>query len=106
MTIAPYEKHYYHNIYQEECLIRAVIRLGNTDFEKPMLMLKGLEVDGRVTKASTPKKLVELALFVRLNNSRMMGFQKIVEPFFTYLSERAIKKGYLDTLMKGYENKS
>ncbi len=105
LTIKPYEKHYYNNIYQEECIIRTIIQPGNTDFVNALLLLKGLEADGLATKAGTPKKLTDLALFVRLNNSCMIGFQKIAEPFFTYLSNRAIKKGYLDTLMQQYQNR-
>jgi len=105
LTIKPYEKHYYNNVYKEECIIRTIIKPGNTDFENALLILKGMEADGLATKAGTPKKLSDLALFVRLNDSRMIGFQKIAEPFFNYLSERAIKKGYLDTLMQQYESK-
>ncbi len=105
LTIAPYEKHYYHNMYKDECIIRTGIKPGNNDFENALLILKGLEADGLATQAGTPEKLSDLALFVRLNNSRMTGFQKLAEPLFNYLANRAIKKGNLDTLLQKYGDK-
>ena len=53
-------------------------------------MLKGLAKDGLASASGVPKKLSDLALFIYLNNSRMVGPQKFAEPLFNYLARRAI----------------
>jgi quercetin dioxygenase-like cupin family protein len=102
VTIKPNEKHYYHNISNDECLIKATISPGNKNFENALLILKGLAKDGLASASGTPKKFSDLALFVYLNNSRMVGFQKIAEPIFNYVAQTAIKKGRLKELELKY----
>jgi quercetin dioxygenase-like cupin family protein len=101
-TVSPNESHYYHNVSEEECVIRVIIKPGNKNFEKALFILKGLFNDGLASKAGTPKKFSDLALFVYLNNSKMVGFQKIAEPLFNYIARRAIKKGRLKKLENKY----
>ena len=101
-TIKPNEKHYFHNVSNEECLIRVTVNPGNKNFENALLISKGLAKDGLASDAGTPKKLTDLALFVYLNNSRMVGIQKIAEPLFNYLAKTAIKKGRLHELIQRY----
>jgi quercetin dioxygenase-like cupin family protein len=100
--IQPNEKHYYHNISGEECIIRVMIIPGNTNFEKSLLIFKGLAKDGLASVAGTPKRFSDLALFVYLNNSKMVGFQKLAEPLFNFVARREIKKGRLDFLINKY----
>jgi len=102
VTIKPNEKHYFHNISKNDCLIKVTINPGNTNFENSLLILKGLANEGLASTAGTPKKLSDLALFVYLNNSRMVGFQKIAEPFFKLLARKAIKRGRLQELELKY----
>jgi quercetin dioxygenase-like cupin family protein len=101
-TVSPNECHYYHNISKEECVIRVIIKPGNKNFEKALFILKGLFNDGLASRAGTPKNFADLALFVYLNNSRMVGFQKIAEPLFSYVAKRAIAKGRLKQLEHKY----
>ncbi len=101
-TIKPNEKHYFHNISTDECLLKVTISPGNKNFENALLISKGLAKDGLASAAGTPKKLSDLALFVYLNNSNMVGLQKIAEPLFNYLAARAIKKGRLKELELTY----
>jgi len=105
-TIAPNEKHYYHNVSGEECIIKATLNPGNTNFENSLFILKGLAKDGLANKAGTPDKFSDLALFIYLNNSRMVGFQKLAAPIFNYIAKAAIKKGRLQKLMQQYCNKT
>jgi len=102
ISIKPHTKHYFHNISKEECLIKVTITPGNENFENALLILKGLENDGLASQAGTPKKLSDLALFVYLNNSKMVGFQKIAEPLFSYLAKQAIKRGRVTELIQKY----
>jgi len=101
-TIQPNEKHYYHDVSKEECIIKATLNPGNKNFENSIFILKGLAKDGLAGASGTPKKFSDLALFIYLNNSRMVGFQKIAEPVFNYFATRAIKKGRLKELELKY----
>jgi len=101
-TIPPNEKHYYHNISGEECVITVTVDPGNKNFENALLILKGLAKDGLAGKAGTPKKFSDLVLFVYLSNSRMTGFQKAAEPVFNFFAKAAIRKGYLNKLIQKY----
>ena len=101
-TIAPHEKHYYHNISKDECIVKATLSPGNKNFENSLFILKGLAKDGLASAAGTPGKFSDLALFIYLNNSRMVGFQKIAGPIFNYVAKAAIKKGRLTELTQKY----
>jgi len=101
-TIQPNEKHYYHNISNEECVITATLAPGNKNFENSLFILKGLAKDGLASDAGTPRKFSDLVLFVFLSNSRMVGFQKIAEPIFNFFAKAAIKKGHLHELIQRY----
>ncbi|MGI4728997.1 MAG: cupin domain-containing protein [Janthinobacterium lividum] len=102
VTIKPNEKHYFHNISSEECLIQITVSPGNKNFENALLISKGLAKDGLASAAGTPKKLADLALFVHLNNSKMVGLQKIAAPLFNYLTKNAIKNRRLKELEDKY----
>jgi len=101
-TIQPNEKHYFHNVSDKECIIKVTLSPSNKNFENSLLIYKGLANDGLASVAGTPKKFSDLALFVYLNNSRMVGFQKIAEPLFNNIARRAIKKGRLKELELKY----
>ena len=101
-TIMPSEKHYYHNVSKEECIVKATLTPGNKNFENSLFILKGLAKDGLASTAGTPKKFSDLALFIYLNNSKMVGFQKIAEPILDYAAKAAIKKGHLNELIQKY----
>lgn len=102
VTIMPDEQHYFNNTTNNECLIKVTISPGNKNFEQALLISKGLAKDGLASKTGTPKKLSDLALFIYLNNSRIVGIQKIAEPFFNFLSKMAIKNGRLEQLILKY----
>ena len=101
-TIKPNEKHYYHNVSNEECIINATLNPGNKNFENSLFILKGLAKDGLASDAGTPKKFSDLVVFIYLSNSRMIGFQKIAEPIFDFFAKAAIKKGHLNELILKY----
>jgi len=101
-TIDPREKHYYHNVSHEDCIVTTTIDPGNKNFENSLFILKGLAKDGLASDAGTPKKFSDLVLFVYLSNSRMVGFEKIAEPVFNFFAKVAIKKGHLNELIQQY----
>lgn len=101
-TIQLNEKHYYHNVSGEECIIRVTLSPGNKNFENSLFILKGLAKDGLASAAGTPKKFSDLVLFIYLSNSRMVGVQKIAGPIFNWFARAAIKKGHLNELVQKY----
>lgn len=103
-TIMPNEKHYYHNVSNQECRITTTLNPGNKNFENALFILKGLANDGLSTQAGTPKKFSDLVLFVYLSNSKMTGIQKLAEPVFNLFAKASIKKGHLSRLIQKYQN--
>ncbi|MFC0518264.1 cupin domain-containing protein [Mucilaginibacter angelicae] len=101
-TIMPNEKHYYHNIAKEECIIKVTLSPGNKNFENSLFILKGLAKDGLASEAGTPRKFSDLVIFIYLSNSKMIGLQKIAEPIFNFFAKVAIKKGHLNKLIQKY----
>jgi mannose-6-phosphate isomerase-like protein (cupin superfamily) len=102
VTIQPQEKHYFNNAFDEECVVKVTVRPGNKNFEKALLISKGLTKDGFANLSGIPTKISDLALILYLYNSRMVGFRKLVEPLFKYLARRSINKGRLDELTRIY----
>lgn len=102
VTINPKEKHYFNNVSDKECLIKITVSPGNKNFENALLISKGLAKDRLASSSGTPKKLSDLALFIYLNNSKMVGLQKIAQPLFNYIAISAIKKGRLKELILKY----
>ena len=101
-TIEPNEKHYFHNVSNSECVINVTLNPGNKNFENSLFIYKGLAKDGLASAAGTPKKFSDLVLFVYLNNSKMVGLQKIAEPIFDFFAKKAIKRGHLNELVHRY----
>lgn len=94
--------HFFKNKTTANCRIRITLNPGNTDFEDAMCIYYGLKEDGLVNTAGVPKKLSDLALFVKLNNSNMTGLGSIGGMFLNWMAHRAIKKGRLEQLRNNY----
>ena len=101
-TIQPGQTHWFSNTSGKESLVNVTVSPGNRDFEESLLIYKGLARDGLASASGTPRQLTDLALFIRLNDSHMVGFQKIAQSLFAYLSSRAIRQGRLDFLKEKY----
>lgn len=101
-TIHPKEKHYFNNISKADCRIRTSLYPGNEDFENSLLISKGLAKDNLASISGVPRKISDLALFIHLNNSKMVGWQRMAEPVFGYLAKMAIKRGRLEELKNRY----
>lgn len=102
--IEPNEQHYYHNVSNEECIITTTIEPGNKNFENSLFILKGLANDGVASDAGTPRKFSDLAIFVYLNNSRLVGIQKIAAPIFNWAAKSTMRNGHLNELIRKYSN--
>lgn len=101
-TIQPGQTHFFNNTSGKESLVKVTISPGNRNFEESLLISKGLAKDGLASESGTPKKLTDLALFIRLNDSHMVGLQKVAQPLFNFLATRATKQGRLFYLKEKY----
>ncbi|WP_052731026.1 DUF4267 domain-containing protein [Spirosoma radiotolerans] len=101
-TIQRGQTHFFHNTSDQQCLIRVTVSPGNLGFEQALLIAKGLAKDGLASESGTPKSLSDLALFTHLNDSHMVGLQRIAQPLFSFLATRAIKGGRLAYLIQKY----
>jgi len=106
ITILANETHLFNNKSQDLCRVRTTIDPGNIQFEQAALILLGLAKDGLTNRNGIPKKFSDLALFIYLNNSKMTGLMKIVEPFLSFVAKIAIRKGRLKFLKETYCKRS
>ncbi|MBC3789057.1 DUF4267 domain-containing protein [Spirosoma utsteinense] len=104
-TIQAGQKHFFNNLSGKESLVKVTVSPGNRDFEEALLISRGLAKDGLASESGTPKKLSDLALFIRLNDSHMVGLQKVAEPLFSFLDTRATKRGRLAYLKEKYADR-
>lgn len=102
VTINPNQKHFFHNQSSDDCMIRVTVRPGNKNFENALLISKGLAKDGQSSASGVPKKLTDLAIFVYLNNSQLVGWQKLAAPIFNNRVKAAIRNGRLNQLLQEY----
>lgn len=102
ITILPNEPHLFNNRSTEKCRVRTVLTPGNIQFEQASRILLGLTNDGLTKANGIPRNLFDLALFLYLNNSKMMGFLKIFQPIFSLIAKIAIKRGRLAVLLSKY----
>ncbi|WP_219126901.1 DUF4267 domain-containing protein [Mucilaginibacter sp. 21P] len=100
------ETHLFYNRSKEVCRVRTTIDPGNFQFEHASLIISGLMKDGLTNSNGIPKKLSDLALFIYLNNSKMTGAMKIVEPVLAFIANIAIKMGRLKVLEETYCKKA
>jgi quercetin dioxygenase-like cupin family protein len=101
-TIQIGQNHFFKNKTDNCCKIRVTLDPSNANFEDAMLIYYGLLAEGLCSKAGTPKKIVDLAIFIYLNNSKMSGMGRIIENTFRFIATRAIKKGRLNELKERY----
>lgn len=94
--------HFFKNKTSHNCRIRITLNPGNTDFEDAMNIYYGLKKEGLVGLSGVPKKLSDLALFIKLNNSKMPGLGSLAGGLLNFIAKRAIKNGRLETLRSHY----
>jgi quercetin dioxygenase-like cupin family protein len=95
--------HYFHNRSPEPAIVRVSVSAEHHAFETAFLIYHGLVRDGMVNKKMHPKNFGDLALFLKLTNSRMPGLGKyLAEPFFLRAAAKAVASGRLKELVDLY----
>lgn len=85
-TVAAGQTHSFRNQTNVVCHIQVRIEPGSGSFEEAMQIYYGLMQDGRATPAGMPKRVGDLALFLQLSNSNMVGAARLVQPVFSWLA--------------------
>ncbi|MCD2424641.1 DUF4267 domain-containing protein [Niabella pedocola] len=102
ITIATCERHSFYNNTGRVCRVRTVLQPGNLRFEQAGQILTGLANDGFANKRGIPKRLTDLALFLYLSDSRLVGPATLAAPLFAVLVRMAVKRGRLKNLIHRY----
>lgn len=103
LDIPPHCVHYFHNMSEEDCLVRVRVEPGNLNFERALHLSKSLAADGLASHAGTPMRFKDLALFVFLNDSHSVGVLGVVQPVLTAVAKWQVKNGYLQKLLDNYK---
>lgn len=101
-TVQPGQSHGFQNKTANVCHIRVKLEPGNARFEEAMLVYYGLMRDGLASRSGTPKRIGDLALFLHLSDSNMVGAGRIVQPVVNWLAQQAIRRGRLAELRNRY----
>ena len=101
-TAHPMQLHRFFNDTDEPCSFFVTISPGCKGFEEGLQIAYGLATDGRINSKGTPKKLSHLGLLLLLTESKLPGWQGIIEKGFLMMGRRAIKNGTADALRKQY----
>jgi quercetin dioxygenase-like cupin family protein len=102
ITIPIGSVHFFKNKTEHNCRIKITLNPGNTDFEDAMNIYYGLKKEGQISASGIPKKLSDLALFIKLNNSKMPGLGILAGGLLNFIANRSIKNGRLETLRNRY----
>ena len=95
--------HAFRNDADTSAIVKVSVSECQDDFVTAFSIYHGLIRDGEVDKKMHPKNFGDLALFLKLTNSRMPGFAKyLVEPFFLRAAKKAEAAGRLKELKNKY----
>ncbi len=95
--------HAFHNEDNTSVIVKVSVSDFQEDFVTAFSIYHGLIRDGQVDKKMHPKNFGDLALFLKLTNSRMPGIAKfLVEPIFIRAARKAEASGRLKELKSKY----
>ena len=95
--------HAFQNDANTSAIVKVSVSACQDDFVSAFSIYHGLIRDGLVNKKMHPKNFGDLALFLKLTNSRMPGIAKyLVEPFFLRAAAKAEAIGRMKELKERY----
>jgi quercetin dioxygenase-like cupin family protein len=101
-TAHPHQLHRFFNDSDKACKFKVTITPGCKGFEETLQIAYGLARDGRVNSKGMPTKLSHLGLLLVLSESKLPGWQGVIEKVFRLVGKRALKNGIADELRKQY----
>lgn len=94
--------HCFFNTSNKPCRFSVLISPGSKGFEESLQIAYGLARDGKTNKEGTPKKISHLGILLALSESKLPGWQGIIEKILLWIGRRADKKGVTSSLRKEY----
>ena len=102
ITIERKEIHSFSNSGQSPCTLLVTLRPGSRDFETAMQVYNGLAQDGAARSSGIPARWVDLAVFLKLNDTHMKGLMKLGEWLLNGTAHTAERLGYTKRLINKY----
>jgi quercetin dioxygenase-like cupin family protein len=100
-TALPNTLHRWFNTSGKKCRFRVTVTPGCRGFEESLQIAYGLARDGKVNKSGMPK-LSHLGILLLLSESKLPGWQGLLEKGLLWVGKRAGKKGITDDLRERY----
>lgn len=94
--------HRFFNNSTNSCRFKVLISPGSRGFEESLQIAYGLARDGKTNKAGMPQHISHLGVLLMLSESKLPGWQGVLESIFLRIGKRADKKGVTDVLRKEY----
>jgi quercetin dioxygenase-like cupin family protein len=94
--------HRFFNNSNRPCRFRVHISPGSRGFEESLQIAYGLARDGKTDKSGTPRKIDHLGVLLALSESKLPGWQGLLESVLLWIGKRADKKGVTALLRKEY----
>ncbi|HMU11577.1 MAG TPA: cupin domain-containing protein [Ferruginibacter sp.] len=94
--------HRFFNTSDKPCRFSVLISPGSRGFEESVQIAYGLARDGRTNKEGTPSNIGHLGILLALSESKLPGWQGMIESVLLWIGKRADKKGVTDQLRKEY----
>lgn len=96
------QAHRFFNDTDKPCSFFVTINPGCKGFEEGLQIAYGLANDGRVNSKGMPRNLAHLGILLVLTETKLPGWQSLIEKGFSLIGKKALKNGTIDALRKQY----
>ena len=94
--------HRFFNQSSEICRFNVIVGPGSRGIEESLQIAYGLARDGKTNKAGMPTSINHLGILLALSESKLTGWQGLLEKLLLWIGRRADKKGVTAALRKEY----
>ena len=94
--------HRFFNTSGKPCVFSVTISPGSRGFEESLQIGYGLARDGKTNSKGMPSKMDHLGVLLALSESKLPGWQGIIEGLLLWVGKRAHKKGVTASLREQY----
>ena len=101
LTAEPNSLHRWFNPSKNKCRFKVKVSPGCRGFEESLQIAYGLARDGRVSRSGMPR-ISHLGILLLLSESKLPGWQGLLEKGLLWIGKRADKKGITEDLRKRY----
>lgn len=102
VTVEKNVLHRFFNTGSKPARFKVTIAPGSRGFEESIQIAYGLARDGKMNRSGSPVKLDHLGVLLALSETRLPGWQGLIEKGLLWIGKRAEKKGITDALRHEY----